>query len=68
MQDQVLRDRNGRMIGTIRAGINGRLTASNKDGRLVGSFDPSTNTTSNASGRVVGQGNLLSALVVQASQ
>jgi hypothetical protein len=63
MPSQVLRDRRGRQIGTIKQLSNGKLEAHDSTGRIKGTFDPKTNETRDSSGRLVGRGNRLSVLV-----
>jgi hypothetical protein len=63
MAGQVLRDRRGRQIGTIKQLSNGKLEAHDATGRVMGTFDPKTNETRDSSGRLVGRGNRLSLLV-----
>jgi hypothetical protein len=64
MADGVLRDRSGKLLGTIRRLPDGRLEARDRHGRLKGTYDPRTNQTRDSSGRFVGTGNLLAAFVI----
>jgi hypothetical protein len=62
---EVLRDRRGTIIGRIE---HQRLTAKfvlrDHRGVVLGTFDPRSNETRDKSGRVIGRGNLLGALLV----
>ena len=61
-QRQELRDFGGRLIGWIeRSG--GRLEARDYSGRLRGWFEERQNETRDFTGRLVGRGNLLAALI-----
>lgn len=60
---QDLKDRSGRLIGKIRERTDGRLEVRDAGGRLKGIYDPGNNTTKDAAGRLVGKGNLLTALL-----
>jgi len=64
MADQLLKDKNGRLIGKI-AMSGSRYQGFDQSGRLKGSYDPKSDSTFDANGRLVGKGNLLSALVTQ---
>jgi hypothetical protein len=61
--DQVLRDRLGRYVGVIRRLPDGRLEARDRLGACKSTYDPRTNQTRDAMGRLVGTGNLLPALI-----
>jgi hypothetical protein len=63
MSDQYLRDRNGKQLGKIKQLSNGRLELRNPIGKLLGNYDPKSNLTRNANGRLVGKGNLLATLL-----
>ena len=60
---QELRDSNGRPIGSITIVANGKQEGRDANGRLKGSFDPKTNQTRDSSGRLVGKGNVLAAII-----
>jgi hypothetical protein len=63
-----IKDRLGRTLGTIRYTSNGRLEARSRLGSLLGTYDPKTNVTRDRLGRVLNEGNTLSALVVSSAQ
>ena len=63
MAIQQIRNAQGHLIGTITDGAGGQQDARDAQGKYRGSFDPRTNVTRNASGRVVGTGNLLASLI-----
>jgi len=64
----VIRDRIGRLLGTIRPTCNGRLEARSRLGALLRTYDPKTNVTRDRIGRMLTTGNTLSALVVGSAQ
>ena len=58
---QVYKDRDGRLLGwTDCAGA--RTTGRDRDGRLLGWYDVVRNETRDASGRLIGRGDLLARL------
>lgn len=63
MADQVLRDNNGRKIGTISTASNGDQTIRDANGHKKGAYYPGTNKTRDANGHIVGAGNLLTTLL-----
>lgn len=63
MAGQELRDRGGRLLGTIRAMNGGRLEARDAGAGLKGTYDPKTNETRDARGQLVGTGNQLALLI-----
>jgi hypothetical protein len=60
---QELRDSNGRPIGSITITSSGKHEGRDANGRMKGSYDPKTNQTRDSSGRLVGKGNVLAAVV-----
>ncbi len=65
---EVLRDRQGRIIGSLEhQRLTRRIVARDARGRLVGTYDERSGahsgTTRDANGRLIGQGNLLPALL-----
>lgn len=60
---QQLCDSNGRPIGTITPTSNGRLEGRDANGRLKGTYDPKSDQTRDSNGRVVGNGNMLAAVI-----
>ena len=67
-QPEVIRDRRGRTLGTIRRTSNGRLEARDRLGRLLGVYGPKVNLTRDRLGRILNRGNTLSALVVRSAE
>ena len=65
MSKHELRDRNNRLLGTIRQLPNGKHEGRDANGRLVGTYDPSTDQTRDASYRLVGKGDTLAVLIVE---
>ncbi|MCS5629401.1 MAG: hypothetical protein NZ744_01135 [Pirellulaceae bacterium] len=63
MSTQQIRDQNGRLLGTISVGPNKQQNARDGRGRFLGSYDPHTNVTRDASGRAIGTGNSLASLI-----
>ena len=63
---EILRDRRGVVIGRLEhQRLTGRIVARDARGVVVGRYDERENLTRNASGRVIGQGNLLAALLLR---
>lgn len=62
MDTQILRDPSGREVGRV-THLNKVFVLRSPTGRELGRFDPATNMTKDATGRVVGRGNLLAFLV-----
>ncbi len=62
---QELRNSSGKLLGTIREVSATRWEGRLANGRLVGTFDPKSNTTREANGRAFGKGNQLSALILR---
>ena len=60
-----LRDRTGRLLGSIEA-VGRLLQAKDRNGSVVGWYDPRTNQTRDKSGIIVGTGDLLAALIMSA--
>lgn len=65
MTDQVLRDAKGMVIGRIATAADGVQTLRDAAGLPQGTYDPQSNKTRDARGAVVGDGNLLAALVAR---
>lgn len=63
MANQELRDRTGKLLGTIKELSSGKYEIRNASGTLKGTYDPKSNETRNASGSLVGKGNMLSSLL-----
>ncbi|MFP4013717.1 MAG: hypothetical protein ACLFVQ_06500 [Chitinispirillaceae bacterium] len=63
MPEQVLRDRQSRVIGKIRTLSNGQLEIRDRSDRLKGTYDPEINITKDSSNRMIGKGNLLKTLL-----
>jgi hypothetical protein len=63
---EVLRDHRGTIIGRVETQHHtGKLVARDARDVVVGTYDPRSNETRDARGRVIGQGNLLGALLLQ---
>lgn len=63
MSDQVLRDKMGKHLGTIKSRPDGKLELRDHFSKLKGTYDPKTNTTRDHLSRSVGKGNLLVSLL-----
>lgn len=64
MTTQTLKDNNYRIIGYIETRADGVQVGKDANFRIKGYYDPRLNQTKDSNFRVVGQGNLLAALVV----
>ena len=62
----ILRDRNNRAVGTLERVFGDRIEGRDANGRLKGVYNMKSDTTHDGSGRLVGKGNLLAALVTSA--
>src|SRR3990172_1245904 len=62
MADQELRDPKGKLLGRIKK-VGGKLVIRDTRGRLKGRYDPKTNETRDANGKLIGNGNLLATLL-----
>lgn len=65
---EVIRDRQGKLLGEIRPIGSGRLEARDRSGKLLGRYDSKPNETRDAAGRLLTKGNTLSALIVKAAE
>ena len=63
MADQVLRDKVGRTLGTIKTHPDGKLELKNKEGYTKGFYNPKKNETTDKEGRKVAGGNMLTTLL-----
>ena len=63
MTDQILRDRNNRLLGKIKQRSDGRLEGRDASNRLKGTYDPKKDETRDSSNRLVGKGNMLATLI-----
>ena len=63
MPGQPLRDRQNRLLGTIKHRTDGRQEIYSPINRLLGTYFPKTNETRDAANRLVGRGNLLTTLL-----
>ena len=66
MATDYLRDDHYRIIGSIETEASGKQIARDAHYRRLGEYDPRTNQTRDASYRILGTGNQLSALVWRA--
>jgi len=63
MSEEILRDRDGRRIGTIETRADRIQIIRDANGRRLGEYDPRNNVTRDANGRRVGDGNLLASFL-----
>ena len=63
MSRQTIRDRNQVLLGTIETVSDGRQTASDRDNRLLGWYDPRRDVTTDPNLRILARGNVLAGLV-----
>ena len=61
MSTEIQKD--GKTIGYIETGINGKQVAKDTRNRIRGHYDPKTNQTRDFTYKVVGQGNLLESML-----
>ena len=64
MSEQILKNKLGNKIGSIKTHTDGKQELKSKLGNKLGIFDPKTNKTYNKLGNTIGSGNLLSTLLV----
>lgn len=63
MASQILKDKSGRVIGRIDE-EGGKYVLKDRSGKRLGYYNPKTDKTFDKSGKSVGKGNLLDALLV----
>jgi hypothetical protein len=63
MGDQDIRSKSGKLLGRIRQLSSGKLEGRLATGKLMGTYDPKSNTTVDWRGKTVGKGNFLSSLI-----
>ena len=61
--EQILRDHLGKKLGVIRVERDGRMRGYNRVGYKKGTYQPLRNRTYDRTGKFVGIGNLLAALI-----
>lgn len=64
MGDQILKDKNNKIIGKIKQLSNGQLEIYDYHNKRLGKYDPKTNQTRNSNNSLVGKGNLLTLLLI----
>lgn len=68
MADTYIRDRQGTTLGRLTTERSGRIVASDRNGRMLGYYDPKADRTYERLGRFLAQGNICAALIVENSQ
>ena len=63
MAQQILKDKNFRIIGYIDTDSSGKQTIKDPNFRIKGYYDPKANQTKDLNFRIVGSGNLLATLL-----
>ena len=63
MADQKIRDKNNRLIATIKARHDGKLEIRDPNNRALGTYDPKTDQTRNMNNALVAKGNVLTSLI-----
>jgi len=63
MNEQIIRDAQGHLLGKIIPASGGRLAIQDKGATILGYYDPQTDRTTRANGMFVGTGNLLTTLL-----
>jgi hypothetical protein len=61
-QDNI-RNKSGKVIGSIMTQSNGRQVFRDRTGKLLGTYEPQSNITRDYTGKVVGRGNILAFLI-----
>ncbi|MSP11110.1 MAG: hypothetical protein EXR14_05900 [Pelagibacteraceae bacterium] len=64
MSEQILKNKLGNKIGSIKNLSDGKLEIRDKLGNKLGTYDPKRNETYNKLGNKIGSGNLLTTLLV----
>ncbi len=62
---EIIKDARGGIIGRIEDEPGGKKRIRDKRGKLLGRFDPKNNKTTNAQGKIIGTGNLLTSLLTE---
>ena len=68
MADQIVKDKTGQELGTIRELEFGKLEAFDRLGTALGTYDPATDKTYDRLGLEIGNGNRLAWLIFQSPQ
>ncbi len=66
MSDKIIRNKSSKEIGYIKTDAKGVETAYNLNNKVLGRYDPKTNFTKDEHGRVLGNGNMLTQLIIMA--
>ena len=66
MSDTIIRNKSSKEVGYIKTDSKGKQTAYNLKNQLLGSYDPATNFTKDINGRIIGNGNMLTQLIIMA--
>lgn len=61
-QDHV-RNKSGKIIGSIMTQTNGRQVFRDRTGKLLGTYEPQSNNTRDYTGKIIGRGNILAFLI-----
>jgi hypothetical protein len=63
MSDQQIRDKNNKLMATIKTASSGKQEIRDPSNRLLGTFDPKSNETRDPNNRLVAKGNVLASLI-----
>jgi sporulation protein YlmC with PRC-barrel domain len=63
MCEEVFRNRNGQLLGRVKE-VNMVYELRDKNGVLLGKYNPETNQTRDRNAKLLGKGNLLSMLII----
>ena len=66
MSDKIIRNKSSKEVGYIKTDSNGVLTAYNLKNQKLGCYDPKTNFTKDVNGRILGNGDMLTQLIIMA--
>lgn len=66
MSDKIIRNKSSKEVGYIKTDSKGVQTAYNLNNQRLGCYDPKTNFTKDIHGRIIGNGNMLTQLIIMA--
>lgn len=64
MTEKAFRNKNGQLLGKVKE-VNMMYELRDKNGILLGKYNPETNQTRDRNGKILGKGNLLSMLIIE---
>ena len=66
VSDKIIRNRSSVEVGYIKTDARGKQTAYNSQNKLLGCYDPKSNFKKDTKGRILGNGNMLTQLILLA--